>query len=110
MNDSADGYPVFVRTVTALVFIYTFLGALYYFLFGNIVERPLVSTLDHECWLNFWLLVLAAFYTFISFCVGQFLWPLGRRPTLARVLILFLMVATILAFLAPLIRKVWLNS
>jgi hypothetical protein len=60
--------------------------------------------------LCFWILCITATYSLVAFCVGQFLWPLGRRPSLARLFIVVSAAALILASLSPLIRKVWFES
>ena len=108
MSDLDTGYRVFIRTVAAVVSLFSCFWVLYFFLWGVPVIRPPLSADDHRLVLKFWLFVLAAFYFFISFCVGQFLWPLGTQPTLARLRTVFLVVVIILVLLAPLFQKGWL--
>lgn len=109
MNDSESGYRVFVRTISALIFVVTFLWAVSY-LFTAVVHSSVNDIYDYRQLLQFWLLALSACYSLIAFCLGQFLWPLGPRPTLTRLFIVVLVAALILAFLSPLFRKAWIDA
>ena len=110
MNDSESGYRVFVRTISGLVFTVTFLWAASYLFVATVAHSNIGDMWGDRPLLHFWLLALTAFYSLVAFCVGQFLWPLGPKPSIARLLIVVSVAALVLALLSPLIRKVWLES
>ena len=110
MKDSESGYRAFIRVAAGLVFAVCFFQASSYLLISTMVQSHAVDVQEFRDLLEFWILIIVATYALMAFCLGQILWPFGSKPSLARILVVTLVVAIILALLAPLIRKSWFDS
>ena len=106
MNDIEAGYKVFVRTIAGLVFTLCFLIASTFAVTAAIAGGSIAATFGHGEQLAFWCLTLVSCYSLGAIICGRFLWLLGNRPSIFRLLFVVLIASIILALLSPLIQTV----